>query len=67
MALPVPDPGIAALAAEMPCFVRRMIIIPGDPTKLADYGMFPNDGQNIDTPGRVAVKWTSDDDVHPPT
>ena len=67
MPLPVPDPGIAALASEMPCYVRRMIIIPGDPTKLPDYGMFAKDNQFIDTPPRVAARWTSDMDVHSPT
>ena len=65
MPLPVPDPGIAALAAELPCFVRRMIILPNDPTKTADYGMFPNDGQNIDTPPNHVTKWTTDDRTHP--
>jgi hypothetical protein len=66
MALPVLDPGIAAMAATMPCFVRRKIILTGDSTKLADYGMFPKDGQFIDTPRGVAVKWTTDADTHPP-
>jgi len=51
----------------MPCYVRRKIILTGDSTKLADYGMFPKDGQFIDTPRGVAVKWTSDMDVHLPS
>jgi len=67
MALPVLDPGIAAMAATMPCYVRRKIILTGDSTKLADYGMFPKDGQFIDTPRGVAVKWTSDMEVHLPS
>jgi hypothetical protein len=66
MALPVLDPGIAAMAATMPCYVRRKIILTGDSTKLPDYGMFPKDGQYIDTPRGVAAKWTSDMDVHLP-
>jgi hypothetical protein len=55
------------MAATMPCFVRRRIILTGDSTKLADYGMFPKDGQFIDTPPRVASKWTTDMDIHSPT
>ena len=65
MPLPTPDPGIAALAAEMPCFVRRMIILPNEPSATSDYGMFPADGQNIDTPVGVATPWTTDDRTHP--
>lgn len=67
MALPTLDAGIAAMAGQMPCFVRRSIIAKGDSTKLADYGMFPWKGQNIDTPRTPAVKWTTDDDTHPVT
>jgi hypothetical protein len=65
MAAPTPDPGIASLAATMPCWTRRWLG-PQDTTTFAAYGFFPWKGQNIDTPvGKVGAKWTTDDDTHP--
>jgi hypothetical protein len=59
-----PDPGYAAMAATMPCMVRRQLGKSAVAT-IPDYGFFPWKGQNIDTPRGVATKWTTDDDTHP--
>jgi hypothetical protein len=60
------DAGTAAMAATMPCYVRRKLGAAGA-ADFAAYGFFPWKGQNIDTPPRVATKWTTDDDTHPVT
>lgn len=63
-----PDPGLSAYAAVRPCQVRRFLIQSGQTAVLADHGMFPLNGQNIDTPSRTSgTKWTTDSDTHPTT
>lgn len=57
----------AALAATMPCFVRRHIVKAAGAADFPAYGFFPWGGQAIDTPPRVTTKWTSDVDTHPST
>ena len=60
-----PDPGIAALAAELPCVTRRWLGRTGGAATFPDLNFFPWKGQAIDTPRGVATKWTTDDDLHP--
>jgi len=65
MAAPVPDPGIAALAAERPCTTRRWLGNGGNAALFVNYNFFTWKGQNIDSPvGKAAPIWSSDDDTH---
>jgi hypothetical protein len=65
MAAPTPDPGIAALAHEFPCTIRRWLGNTGNAALFPNYNFFPWKGQNINTPATVVTKWTSDDDTRP--
>jgi hypothetical protein len=55
-----PDPGLSNYGASMPCWTRRMIIESGGGATLPDHGMFPLDGQFIDTPAGWTPRKTSD-------
>ena len=65
MPAPTVDPGLAALAAQMPCFTRRWLGNTGNAALFVNYDFFPWKGQNIDSPvGKALPVWTTDDDSH---
>jgi len=63
MAVPTPDPGIASLAAELPCVTRRWLGAGGNAALFPNYNFFAWKNQNIDSPRGVAAPRTSDDDT----
>jgi len=65
MAAPTVDPGLAALAAMLPCTYRRWLGNTGNNLLFVNYDFFPWKGQNIDTPKTAGAKWTTDDDTRP--
>lgn len=53
------DPAVYNIAnAKRPCFLRKRMIAQGSDPALS--GMFPKDGQFIDTPMGISPKWTTD-------
>jgi hypothetical protein len=65
MALPTPDPGIANLAHEAPCTIRRWLGKGGNAALFINYNFFPWLGQNINTPAGRTPPWTTDDKTKP--
>jgi len=65
MAAPTPDAGIAQLANNYPCMVRRWLGGGANQALFVNYNFFTWKNQNIDTPAGPVTKWTTDDDTHP--